>query len=112
MDKTDIHIHFPEGAVSKDGPSAGVTIVTVLASLFSDTCVTEDVAMTGEVTLRGVVLPVSCSLATSGLEPNALNVILYELHAAGGRHQGEGASGTQSWHQTRSPSKEEQERSL
>ena len=58
LDKTDIHIHFPAGGVSKDGPSAGVTIVTVLASMFSGICVTADLAMTGEVTLRGVVLPV------------------------------------------------------
>lgn len=55
----DIHIHFPAGAVGKDGPSAGITIVTVLASLFSGRCVRSDIAMTGEVTLRGLVLPVS-----------------------------------------------------
>ena len=58
LDKTDIHIHFPAGGVSKDGPSAGVTIVTVLASMFSGMCVTADLAMTGEVTLLGMVLPV------------------------------------------------------
>ena len=58
-DKTDVHIHFPAGAVGKDGPSAGVAIVTVLASLFSGRCVRSDTAMTGEVTLRGLVLPVS-----------------------------------------------------
>ena len=53
MGKTDLHIHFPAGAVSKDGPSAGVTITTVLVSLFTDRCVRSDTAMTGEVTLRG-----------------------------------------------------------
>jgi len=58
MDTTDIHIHFPAGAVSKDGPSAGVTIVTVLVSLFTERCVRSDTAMTGEITLRGQVLPV------------------------------------------------------
>jgi ATP-dependent Lon protease len=58
LDKTDIHIHFPAGAISKDGPSAGVTIVTVLASLFSGKHVRANLAMTGEVTLRGAVLPV------------------------------------------------------
>lgn len=58
LDKTDIHIHFPAGAVGKDGPSAGVTIITVLVSLFSDRCVRSDTAMTGEITLRGLVLPV------------------------------------------------------
>lgn len=55
----DIHIHFPAGAVGKDGPSAGVTITTVLVSLFSKRLVRSDTAMTGEITLRGLVLPVS-----------------------------------------------------
>ena len=55
---TDVHIHFPAGAISKDGPSAGVAIATVLVSLFTDRCVRSDTAMTGEVTLRGLVLPV------------------------------------------------------
>ncbi|CAO2610754.1 Lon protease homolog 2, peroxisomal [Lemmus lemmus] len=59
LDNTDIHLHFPAGAVTKDGPSAGVTIVTCLASLFSGRLVRSDVAMTGEITLRGLVLPVS-----------------------------------------------------
>ena len=59
LDTTDIHIHFPAGAVGKDGPSAGVTVITVLMSLFSDVCVRSDTAMTGEITLRGLVLPVS-----------------------------------------------------
>ncbi|KAG4134838.1 hypothetical protein ERO13_D08G181200v2 [Gossypium hirsutum] len=54
----DIHIHFPAGAVPKDGPSAGVTLVTALVSLFSQKCVRADTAMTGEMTLRGLVLPV------------------------------------------------------
>ncbi|XP_019638837.1 PREDICTED: lon protease homolog 2, peroxisomal-like [Branchiostoma belcheri] len=58
MESTDVHIHFPAGAIGKDGPSAGVTIVTVLASLFSGHVVRWDTAMTGEITLRGVVLPV------------------------------------------------------
>uniref|UniRef100_A0A8C5EQS2 Lon protease homolog 2, peroxisomal n=1 Tax=Gouania willdenowi TaxID=441366 RepID=A0A8C5EQS2_GOUWI len=58
LEGTDIHLHFPAGAVTKDGPSAGVTIVTCLASLFSGRLVRSDVAMTGEITLRGLVLPV------------------------------------------------------
>uniref|UniRef100_A0A8C7QVD2 Lon protease homolog 2, peroxisomal n=1 Tax=Oncorhynchus mykiss TaxID=8022 RepID=A0A8C7QVD2_ONCMY len=58
LEGTDIHLHFPAGAVTKDGPSAGVTMVTVLASLFSGRLVRSDVAMTGEITLRGLVLPV------------------------------------------------------
>jgi len=58
FEKADVHIHVPAGAIPKDGPSAGVAMFTALASLFTERAVRADTAMTGEISLRGLVLPV------------------------------------------------------
>ncbi|CAF91601.1 unnamed protein product [Tetraodon nigroviridis] len=90
LEGTDIHLHFPAGAVTKDGPSAGVTIVTCLASLLSGRLVRSDVAMTGEITLRGLVLPVSPRRRSRQAPPPG-NSHAIGPSVSGGRDQRQGA---------------------
>ena len=82
FEKSDIHVHVPAGAIPKDGPSAGVAMFMALASLLTDRTIRSDTAMTGEISLRGLVLPVG------GIKEKV-------VAAARGRHQARDAAGAQ-----------------
>ncbi|MFH1144060.1 MAG: endopeptidase La [Candidatus Eisenbacteria bacterium] len=74
FEQTDIHIHVPAGAIPKDGPSAGIAIFVALASLLTGRTVRSDVAMTGEISLRGLVLPVG------GIKEKVVGAVQAEIH--------------------------------
>jgi ATP-dependent Lon protease len=74
FEKTDLHIHVPAGAVPKDGPSAGITLLTTLVSLLTGVRVRKDICMTGELTLRGAVLPVG------GIKDKVLAALRHGIH--------------------------------
>jgi ATP-dependent Lon protease len=82
FNENDLHVHVPSGAIPKDGPSAGVSMFTALASLFANRRVRSDVAMTGEITLRGLVLPIGGlkEKSLAALRAGIPNVIVPKLN--------------------------------
>ena len=83
FDRKDVHVHVPEGAIPKDGPSAGLAIATALASLVSGVPVDRRVAMTGEITLRGKALPIGGlnEKAVAALRAGVRTILVPKLNA-------------------------------
>jgi ATP-dependent Lon protease len=103
MKKQDVHIHVPEGAVPKDGPSAGIAMAVALASIFTGRPVRRDVAMTGEVTLRGKVLPIGGlpEKAVAAQRAGCVKILIPEENEKDYRELPKDVQGGLQWHLVR-----------
>ena len=103
MKKQDVHIHVPEGAVPKDGPSAGIAMAVALTSMFTGRLVRRDVAMTGEVTLRGKVLPIGGlpEKAVAAQRAGCVKILIPEENEKDYRELPKDVQGGLQWHLVR-----------